>query len=279
MRISIARRALGLVVLAGGLALTGTASASVPGTVRAESPPTSTDSSNSKTVTVSCPSGKQVTGVGGEITGGAGEASITKMVPNDQLTSVTLRAEEVGFNSARQWNVKAYAMCANKIAGSQLVTSSRFGGPFNSVSQTAVCPAGKSLLGAGASIDQSTPGRVLLSGIRFSASNIAEALAQEIPGGDTANWRVNVHAICAPPLPGQVRGQKFSANDSATSKTRGIGCPAGKNLLGGAGFTVGGGQVVFDDLIPTTTGFTAFGHEDGDGFAGNWIAEAHAICA
>ena len=279
MRTSLARRTLGLIVLAGSLAFAGTAAASVPGSVRAESAPSPTNSVNVKTVTAVCPPGKQVTGVGGEINGGAGEASMTRLIPNTALTSVTVTAEEVGLNSTRSWNVKAYAMCANPIPGSQLVSIPRFAGASPSLSHTATCPAGKRLLGAGAAIDNSTTGRVLLTGIGFAASNIVETRGQEIPGGDSANWRLTAHAICAPQLPGQVRGEKFSANDSLTPKTRGIGCPAGTNLLGGSGFTVGGGEVVLDDLIPSTTGFTALGREDASGFAGNWILEAHAICA
>ena len=77
---------------------------------------------------------------------------------------------------------------------------------------------------------------------------------------------------------GDLRSELLAV-DSVASKSRGIGCPAGTNLLGGAGFTVGGGEVVLDDLRPSPTGFTALGREDRDGFAGSWGLEATAICA
>jgi hypothetical protein len=269
--------ALGATV--GLLALAGTASASVPGAQRVDSPPSLTNSVPVKSATATCPPGKQVTGVGGEITGGLGEVSMNRLEPDTALKSVTVRAEEVGGNSGRQWSVQAYAMCANTIAGSQRVSVSRFVTGVNSeATARAQCPAGQRLLGAGGAVDQSTAGRVILAGIRFEASTIADARGQEIPGGDAAAWRVTSHAICAPPLSGQVNATLQSAFDSATSKTRGIGCPAGKNLLGGAGFVSGEGHVVLDDLRPSTTGFTALAREVGS-FDGSWIVSAGAICA
>ena len=115
--------ALGATV--GLLALAGTASASVPGAQRVDSPPSLTNSVPVKFATATCPAGKQVTGVGGEITGGFGEVSMNRLEPDATLKSVTVRAEEVGGNSGRQWSVQAYAMCANTIAGSQRVSVSR----------------------------------------------------------------------------------------------------------------------------------------------------------
>ena len=270
--------ALGATV--GLLALTGTASASVPGAQRVDSPPSLTNSVPVKFATATCPAGKQVTGVGGEITGGFGEVSMNRLEPDAALKSVTVRAEEVGGNSGRQWSVQAYAMCANTIAGSQRVSDTRFvSGTFNDLTARAQCPTGKRLLGAGGTVDQSTSGRVLLTGVSFVSSTIAEARAREIPAGDSAGWRVTSHAICAPPLPGQVQATLLSDFDSAASKTRGIGCPAGKNLLGGAGSVSANGEIVLDDLRPSTTGFTALAREDADGFGGSWFVNAGAICA
>ena len=154
--------------VAGLLALAGTASASVPSAQRVDSLPSATNSVPNKTVTATCPAGKQVTGVGGELTGGFGEVSMNRIEPDAALKSVTVRAEEVGGNSGRQWSVQAYAMCANTIAGSQRVSVSRFVTGVNSeATARAQCPAGQRLLGAGGAVDQSTAGRVILGGIRF----------------------------------------------------------------------------------------------------------------
>ena len=56
----------------------------------------------------------------------------------------------------------------------------------------------------------------------------------------------------------------------------------GKNLLGTGGVIFGGpGEVVLDDLRPDAllTHVTVTGLEDENGFAGEWVAGAHAICA
>jgi hypothetical protein len=257
----------------------GTASASVPGVVRADSPPSATDSVPVKTALARCPAGKQVTGVGGEITGGLGEVSMNRLEPNAALTEVSVTAEELGINSARQWNVQAYAMCADPIPGSQLVTVAGFSNGANETAVRAECPAGKRLLGAGGAINNTFGGRTILTGTSLEASTIAEIRGHEIPAGDLSNWRVVAHAICAPALPGQVQATLPSAFDSAGAKTRGIGCPAGKNLLGGAGSVTGAGEVVLDDLRPSPTGYTALAREDADGFGGSWSVAAGAICA
>jgi hypothetical protein len=281
MQARFRRWALALgVVFTALFALTATASASVPGIVRVDGPQTPTNTVASKTALATCPAGKQVVGVGGEIRGGLGTVTMNRLEPDPALKTVTVKADELDGDSANNWSVQAYAMCANPIPGSHLVSGARFSNGFSEAQARATCPTGEKLLGLGGEIDQETgPGTVVLTGMRLAASSLGDVRAQERPAGDSANWRVTAHGICAPPLPGQIFGRNFGAIDSVDGKSRGIGCPAGMNLLGGAGFTVGGGEVVLDDLRPSPTGFTVLGREDGDGFAGNWGLEADAICA
>lgn len=59
-------------------------------------------------------------------------------------------------------------------------------------------------------------------------------------------------------------------------------CPSGKGVLGaGADITGGEGQVVLDDVSPssTLTYVFALGFEDQDGTTANWSITAYAICA
>jgi hypothetical protein len=274
------RWALALGVLAGLVLMTGTASAGVPGIVRADSNPTSLDTFSVKTATAQCLPGKQVVGAGGEISGGLGEVTMTRLEPDPGLSRVTVRAEELDGLSARNWQVEAYAMCATPIPGSHLVKAERFSAGSPDTSVTATCPAGEKVLGTGGGIsNQSGVGSVVLSGLSYESSAIAKVRAQETPVGTASNWRVEALTICAPPLPGQVLGGKFSVSDSL-DKSRGIGCPVGKNLLGGgAAVSFGNGEVVLDDLTPTPTGFTTFGREDASGSGANWFLQAQAICA
>jgi hypothetical protein len=273
------RLLLALGVVAASLGLAGTASASVPGIERVEAE-TGSDSFSPKLTSVACPSNKQVVGVGAEITGGLGEVAITQLFPSNDLRRVNVEAEEDADGSSKQWSVTAYAMCANPIAGSHVVKNTR-ANVIDDASVVATCPAGEKVMSVGGfSGAPGVPGgRVSLTGLTYPSSSSGQVRAQERPPGTTATWSVDAFAICGPPLPGQVRGTNFSVSDS-NAKQRGIGCPAGKNLLGGgAAVALGLGQVVLDDLRPSPTGFTAFGREDQDGFAGNWFLEANAICA
>jgi hypothetical protein len=271
------RLLLALGVVAASLGLAGTASASVPGIERVQAS-TGTDSFSPKLTRAECPAGKRVVGVGAEIVGGLGEVAITQVYPENDLRHVFVQAEEDADGSSRSWRVDAYAMCANPIAGSHVVEGIRTNA-FDDKTARAQCPAGEKIMSVGGFISGAGTGRASITGLTYPSSSIGDVRAQERPPGTTNTWSIKAIAICAPPLPGQVLGTKFSVSDS-NAKERGIGCPPGKNLLGGGGaVTLGLGQVVLDDLRPSPTGFTAFGREDQDGFAGNWFLDASAICA
>ena len=73
---------------------------------------TSTDSSSSKSVSATCPSGKRVVGGGARVTGaGAGEVSITESFPDSDGTKWNAVAVEVNATAAT-WQLTAYALCA-----------------------------------------------------------------------------------------------------------------------------------------------------------------------
>lgn len=59
-------------------------------------------------------------------------------------------------------------------------------------------------------------------------------------------------------------------------------CPPGKRVIGtGARISGGQGEVIITGIIPnaTLTSVTVTGHEDANGFSGNWTVTAIAICA
>jgi hypothetical protein len=73
---------------------------------------TDTSSSGSKTVSVSCPSGKRVIGGGARVTGGgANRVSIVESFPDSDGSKWNARANEVVGTSAT-WSLQAYALCA-----------------------------------------------------------------------------------------------------------------------------------------------------------------------
>jgi hypothetical protein len=77
---------------------------------------TASSASNSvdpKAATATCPSGKRLTGLGGEITGGLGEVVLDDLRPNAGLTASTVTAYEED-PLATSWRVTAYAICATQ---------------------------------------------------------------------------------------------------------------------------------------------------------------------
>ncbi|MGN9811350.1 hypothetical protein ACTMSW_18550 [Micromonospora sp. BQ11] len=63
-------------------------------------------------VTATCPAGKRVHGVGGEIVGGNGQVRLTEMRATSSTTvTVGAREDEDGFSG--NWKVRAYAVCAS----------------------------------------------------------------------------------------------------------------------------------------------------------------------
>jgi hypothetical protein len=73
------------------------------------------DSSASKSVTLNCPAGKRIHGVGGnaiENWPAWGSVMLNGITPNAALTSVTATAQEVDEGTANNWRVTTYAVCA-----------------------------------------------------------------------------------------------------------------------------------------------------------------------
>lgn len=82
-------------------------------------------------------------------------------------------------------------------------------------------------------------------------------------------------------VPGLTRVSATSVSDSATTKSQAVACPAGTRVLGGGGvITNAGGQVLLtrSEPDPAANGYVARGHEDEDGYAGNWQVTVYAIC-
>jgi hypothetical protein len=268
--------ALALVVVMAGLG--GSASAAVTGLERFSAP--SPDNSSNKSVTVSCPAGKQVLGAGGDIDGGSGEVVMGIVRPNAALTSVTVQGLEDQNGTTANWTATAYAICATPPPGLERVLVPS---PTDSLDKSvpATCPAGKRVVGAGGDITGGG-GQVALNDIiPNSALTSVTVTGLEDQDGTTSDWSVGAYAICANPVAGRERVAIASATDSS-DKNVGAPCPTGKQVTGvGAQLSGGGGQVVLNEVQPnfSLTGAAAIGREDEDDTASNWSVTAFAICA
>ena len=77
---------------------------------------TSPEDSQGKTVTAACPASKRVVGAGGEISAGGGQV-VLEDIGVHNMASVTVQGVETQGGTASTWFARAYAICANPVAG------------------------------------------------------------------------------------------------------------------------------------------------------------------
>ena len=244
----------------------GSASAALVGLERIELSTPMT--SSNKSITATCPAGKQLLGAGGDVTPGNGHVLIEDIRPNAALTNLTVKAVEDQTGTAETWFVQAIAICAYAPPGLQRVAAT---GASNSADKSVVasCPGGKRVLGAGGEINTSN-GQVLYDDLRPNNNLTNVTLnAREDETGNSANWSLTAYAICANPVAGLQRISLQSANDSSVSKVNQFGCPVGKQVVGGGGdINSSNGQIVLDALFPdaalTSYGAAAFEDDTGN---------------
>ena len=259
-------------------ALSGTASAAVPGLQRVERT-TAAGSPPAIDQPVSCPTGTKMISGGGSVSGGVGRVILDGIQLKSFVDTVTTRAFEQPSGTNLNWTLSADAMCAKPLKGLVQVDAATGTNSF-AKSVFAKCPTGKQLVGMGAETSGGV-GQVEIDDLIPSSTQM-EATGFETEGGTSANWSITAHAMCADPLPGyEIR--KLST-DSGSFDGQGVleTCSAGKKVLGVGGEITGGlGQVSMDSIVPNAnlTSVTVNAHEDANGTANNWNLTGYAICA
>jgi len=274
-------KAVGVTVLAiaaGALAAAAPAPA-LPG-LELRTVPTPMNSVGAKAVTAWCSPGKRVIGTGITLSGAAGQVMIGGMVPGS--ASVASRAREDGTGFSGNWLVRATAICAAPPAGHQVVAATSPSSSAFSHSATAVCPAGKKVLGTGALL-VGGQGQVVIDEVRpNSALQSVLVTGYEDDDGYAGNWSVRAYAVCAFPPAGLHLASATNAASSPAFKDITTVCAHGTRLHGVGGEITGGlGQVSFDDLPRDTSleFLRVTASEDEDGTAADWSLTAYAICA
>jgi hypothetical protein len=245
------------------------------------------DSVEAKFVEGLCPSGKQPTGGGGEITGGGGQALINRILPLGPppvsffMPEVSVHGLEDQTGLSSNWILRSYAICASPPPG-LVVVQARSSFDSENKSATMPCPSGKRVLGAAGHVSDGQVGLVLSAMAPNAALTSVTATGEEAENGISVDWEVQAVAVCASPPPGLELVSTTTDPDSDFSASLPATCPSGKNLVGTGGEIVGGlGQVVLDDLRPNAalTNVTITGFEDENGLASDWSLRAYAICA
>jgi len=270
---------IALLATVSSLALAGTASAAVTG-LEINTTKSEFNSLFAKLERPKCSPGKQVLGGGARIFNGQGQVTIDGVTPNDldpRGTLIEAREDQDGL--ASDWNVRAFAVCADPLPGYQVVsgespaTSSDKGVAVN-------CPSGKKLVGLGARL-LGTSGRASITQLRPSSNLQGMRVdAAEIGAGFPSTWTVQGFAVCANPPQGLVLRSAASPFDSVDSKSSSAACFPGEQALGGGGEIAGSlGRVALKELSPTNSAITVAAEESQDHAANNWIVRSHVICA
>jgi hypothetical protein len=285
---------LGVTAIFGVLALTGalltvpgSASAAVPGLTYVNAT-TAYNSNVHKSVTVSCPAGTEVVGGGYDLIGAEGSVVLDDFIPNGP--SLTVGAGEVvgpgepSDGTTASWEVTANAVCAVPPPGYQVISGTSAFTRSSSQFASAVCPAGLTAIGAGASLANGW-GQISIQGVlRFDTGVDVAAVDDE--DGYSGNWSITAYAICiSGRLPGlqNVNGSPAVA-DSSFIKTATAYCPAGQQALG-AGWWNFNDSINVDEQVLNihanvwSGGVTGIASEDADGYGGNWSFTTIVTCA
>jgi hypothetical protein len=161
--------------------------------------PSSSDSSRSATAT--CPGGKKVISAGAEVINGGDDVVLQLIVPNNHLEWVAANAyeDQTGYNG--NWQLTAYAVCANSLLGLELVVETSPVGEGPSTYAQVECPDGKELLGLGGHAFGGVPSfgelyLVFVYGFQGDPWS-AIVLGVEDETGFATGWFVGAYAICA----------------------------------------------------------------------------------
>ena len=155
----------------------------------------SPNNSLNKAVTVTCPTGSNVIGVGSQTSGASlGDVIPDRITPNSGLTSVTVAAREDG-TLTRNWELTAYAICAQPPPGLVRVA----GSTVNSVNkiEAVTCPPGAVALGAGAQVSGAADDAMFGSILPGAGTTAGATGVEEDPVAGP--WTLTAVGICANP--------------------------------------------------------------------------------
>jgi hypothetical protein len=254
------------------------ATAAVPGLQRVAATSAAGSPATAR-ATAECAPGQSITGAGGEVSGGRGQAGLSTYTDIErEWGSVT--ADEDADGTANTWSVTAYAICSD-LGHRDSVNAFSASDSATEKAVTVSCPAGTFTTGAAAST--SDGGRLVLDDAIPSADLTKVTVdVFESQAGRADNWSAIASARCGEFLPGLERVAATSPSDSATSKSVTANCPAGKKVVGtGHELTNAKGQVLLDDVVPSAdlASVRAEAFEDQDGTLASWSLTAYAVCA
>lgn len=288
-RLRIGKLAACGALVVGALAGQASEALAVPGLVRVDAASV-TDSSTSKTVAAECPTGKRVVGGGGDVANGNGEVVLDRQQPDQDATGLerfVAGASEDGTGYENDWQLTAYALCADPLPGQQILAAMPATGTSDSLQGSNVfCPAGQGQVGWGGSVNNGA-GQVHITGLfqfYVGAPPIGTVLnAREDTDGYDGAWSLSSYTVCADGVPETGYLSSVSAA-SSDDKSATVTCPPGTQVhAAGGNLTQPGGSptsLVIDGMTidPSLSSVTVDGAEDETGTGANWTVAANALC-
>ncbi|GAA4735298.1 hypothetical protein Prum_084750 [Phytohabitans rumicis] len=239
--------------------------------------------SDPKDAVATCPGDTKVLGGAGYISNGFGDVVLDRIVPNADLTSVSVRGLEHG-GVAGAWSATAVAMCGDPVLNLRRVSYElprSWTSPKNAV---AYCPGNLSVYGLGAQIVDGR-GDVVLDDLEISDDLSFVNVGAYQVGDPNHAWGLVAYAICGNRATTMERvvASPASGSDNASPKSvHSASCPAGTTQTGVGGEVSGGrGAVTLDELtVSAVAGGVAQvrAHDNGTG-AGPWNVLSYSVCA
>ncbi len=246
-----------------------------------------------KTMSASCPTGKRLISTGATIIAptpnASGYIALESIVPNADLTEVSVTARAHGPGAASPWALQASAMCAIVPAEYRLerVPADSDADATDAKTRTVNCPPGKRVTGSAAAALHGA-GHVAVTSMtpNVALTTVTTAAAEHEPGL-VAPWRLRGYAICAHPIvdpdvTGLVMATSIvSPLPDWLFENAQRPCPPGKRLLGLGGGVYGEGVLatsIAPEPVAQPAGSSAHGARDAGAAITEWSVEANAIC-
>jgi hypothetical protein len=247
------------------------------------------DSSTSKTVAANCPDGKRVLGGGGTVTGGRGQVVLDRLEPVQTATNdrFVVGAREDGTGYARNWQLTAYALCADPLPAYGILPSTSGSPSSNSPQNTISFCIGQPEVGFGGRIAGGAGQIHLTNLVRDSNDTVdfTSIAAQEDANGFAGAWTVTAFAVCASTA-AKFTGVSATTPPSSVNRSATVSCPAGTRVhsAGGQLTPAASGLIdrsLFIDNVAIDAqlrSVTVRAVEDETGTGANWSVRALALC-
>ena len=191
--------------------------------------------------TATCPAGQFLSGAAGSVAGGAGDVTMTDVIPDLGTQSVTVWGHSNPGAVPGPYTVVAQAICVpgNNPPNYLLIVSASANNADPIKDQVAVCPAGTNLLGTGAEL-RNADGNAFYQRIEPDPALTQVSVTAGAAAGFAGAWQLFAYAICATPA---VAGNLVTATGPVNSndpKAQPSGfCPMGAITTGvGGGFSL-----------------------------------------